>query len=68
MDLVVHCAGPFQGKDTCAVLEAAIAAGTPYVDVCDDAEYSKVRWGGPQFQWFRTCFGPFFQVHSILEP
>ena len=43
MDLVIHCAGPFQWKEECAVLEAAIAAGTPYIDVCDDADYSKVR-------------------------
>lgn len=43
MDLVIHCAGPFQWKETCAVLDSAIAAGTPYLDVCDDADYSKVR-------------------------
>jgi Saccharopine dehydrogenase NADP binding domain len=30
-DLVVHAAGPFQRKTTCAVLEAAIAARVPYV-------------------------------------
>eukprot|EP00238_Polyblepharides_amylifera_P000296 CAMPEP_0196574314 /NCGR_PEP_ID=MMETSP1081-20130531/4055_1 /TAXON_ID=36882 /ORGANISM="Pyramimonas amylifera, Strain CCMP720" /LENGTH=418 /DNA_ID=CAMNT_0041892303 /DNA_START=129 /DNA_END=1382 /DNA_ORIENTATION=+ len=41
-DLVVHTAGPFQRKKTCAVLEAAIATKTPYIDVCDDMEYSKM--------------------------
>ena len=41
-DLVVHSAGPFQGGgDECAVLDAAIANGVPYLDVCDDAEYAK---------------------------
>ena len=41
VDLVVHTAGPFQRKDTCGVLEAAIATGTPYMDVCDDTEHSQ---------------------------
>jgi saccharopine dehydrogenase-like NADP-dependent oxidoreductase len=41
-DLVVHSAGPFQGGgDECAVLNAAIDAKVPYLDVCDDAEYAK---------------------------
>ena len=41
-DLVVHSAGPFQGGgDGCAVLDAAIDQGVPYLDVCDDAEYAK---------------------------
>ncbi|EIE27591.1 saccharopine dehydrogenase-like protein [Coccomyxa subellipsoidea C-169] len=40
-DLVVHTAGPFQRKMTCDVLEAAIAARTPYMDICDDADYSQ---------------------------
>ena len=41
-DLVVHSAGPFQGGgDGCAVLDAAIEQGVPYLDVCDDAEYAK---------------------------
>ena len=40
-DLVVHTAGPFQRKTTCDVLEAAIATRTPYMDVCDDADYSQ---------------------------
>jgi Saccharopine dehydrogenase NADP binding domain len=37
-DLVIHTAGPFQGRVNAAnfVLEAAIAAKVPYVDVCDD--------------------------------
>jgi saccharopine dehydrogenase-like NADP-dependent oxidoreductase len=39
-DLVVHTAGPFQGKaHTCnGVLQASIQAGIPYLDVCDDYE------------------------------
>ncbi len=41
VDLVVHAAGPFQRKDTCGVLEAAIATKTPYMDVCDDTEHSQ---------------------------
>lgn len=40
-DLVIHAAGPFQRRNDCAVLEAAIAAGVPYMDVCDDADYSQ---------------------------
>ena len=37
-DMVVHTAGPFQGKVTTpnGVLEAAVALSVPYVDVCDD--------------------------------
>lgn len=37
-DLVVHTAGPFQGKATTSngVIDAAVANGVPYVDVCDD--------------------------------
>lgn len=41
VDLVVHTAGPFQRKDTCGVLEAAIATRTPYMDVCDDTDHSQ---------------------------
>mmetsp|Transcript_20864 Transcript_20864/g.47035 ORF Transcript_20864/g.47035 Transcript_20864/m.47035 type:complete len:342 (+) Transcript_20864:1-1026(+) len=37
-DLVIHTAGPFQGGKP-QVLEAAIAAGVAYMDVCDDVEY-----------------------------
>jgi len=41
-DLVVHTAGPFQGRATCDVLQAALAAGVPaYLDVCDDAAYAR---------------------------
>jgi hypothetical protein len=40
-DLVIHAAGPFQRRNDCAVLEAAIAAGVPYMDVCDDTDYSQ---------------------------
>jgi saccharopine dehydrogenase-like NADP-dependent oxidoreductase len=37
-DLVVHTAGPFQGKldVTNGVLEACLAKRVPYIDVCDD--------------------------------
>lgn len=39
VDLVVHTAGPFQGKKRASVLEAAIERGNiAYVDVCDETE------------------------------
>jgi hypothetical protein len=38
-DLVVHTAGPFQRKQECSVLQAAIASKVPYLDVCDDTKY-----------------------------
>lgn len=41
MDLLVHAAGPFQRRTECNVLEACIAAGVPYMDVCDDADYTQ---------------------------
>ena len=34
--LVVHTAGPFQGRSEPDLLRACIAAGVPYCDVCDD--------------------------------
>ncbi len=37
----MHAAGPFQRRTECNVLEACIAAGVPYMDVCDDADYSQ---------------------------
>jgi saccharopine dehydrogenase-like NADP-dependent oxidoreductase len=40
-DLIIHTAGPFQRRADCAVLEAAIAAGVPYLDVCDDTSYAQ---------------------------
>lgn len=40
-DLVVHTAGPFQRKPQCSVLQAAISCKVPYLDVCDDTEYSQ---------------------------
>ena len=40
-DLCIHAAGPFQRKGSCAVLEAAIELRVPYVDVCDDVEYTE---------------------------
>nr|CAD1821959.1 unnamed protein product [Ananas comosus var. bracteatus] len=41
VDLVVHAAGPFQRKEKCTVLEAAISTKTAYVDVCDDTDYAR---------------------------
>ncbi len=41
VDLVVHTAGPFQRSSNWNVLEAAIETKTPYIDVCDDSEYSE---------------------------
>ena len=37
-DLVIHTAGPFQGKVQTpnGVIDAAIQCGVPYIDVCDD--------------------------------
>jgi hypothetical protein len=37
-DLVVHTAGPFQGKVNTpnGVIEACVENGVPYIDVCDD--------------------------------
>jgi saccharopine dehydrogenase-like NADP-dependent oxidoreductase len=40
-DLVLHTAGPFQHSSNFNVIEAAIAAKTPYIDVCDDTHYSE---------------------------
>ena len=40
-DLIIHTAGPFQRRQDCNVLEACIAAGVPYLDVCDDTAYSQ---------------------------
>lgn len=39
--LVIHAAGPFQRKGSCTVLEACIDLKVPYVDVCDDHEYTE---------------------------
>jgi saccharopine dehydrogenase-like NADP-dependent oxidoreductase len=39
-DLVIHAAGPFQRRESTAVLRACIAAGVAYMDVCDDQEHS----------------------------
>ncbi|GMH35711.1 hypothetical protein BSKO_03579 [Bryopsis sp. KO-2023] len=41
MDLVIHAAGPFQRRDSCPVLEAAIQTKTAYLDVCDDTGYAQ---------------------------
>ncbi|WVZ54570.1 hypothetical protein U9M48_005350 [Paspalum notatum var. saurae] len=40
VDLVVHTAGPFQRAEECTVLQAAISTKAPYIDVCDDLNYS----------------------------
>eukprot|EP00929_Paragymnodinium_shiwhaense_P110165 TRINITY_DN76919_c0_g1_i1.p1 TRINITY_DN76919_c0_g1~~TRINITY_DN76919_c0_g1_i1.p1 ORF type:complete len:484 (-),score=92.46 TRINITY_DN76919_c0_g1_i1:4-1455(-) len=37
-DLVIHTAGPFQGVEKPVILEEAIKAKVPYVDVCDDTD------------------------------
>lgn len=39
-DLVIHCAGPFQRREDCNVLDASIVGGVPYLDVCDATEYA----------------------------
>lgn len=44
-DLVVHTAGPFQGIEHPRLLEEAIRAGVPYVDVCDDTDLCRVAKG-----------------------
>lgn len=41
VDLLIDCAGPFQGSDT-RLVEAAIAAGVDYVDLSDGREW--VSW------------------------
>ena len=46
-DLVIHAAGPFQRSTNHAVLEQAIRSRVPYLDVCDDLEYSE-RWAKGQ--------------------
>ncbi|KAJ7298019.1 hypothetical protein O6H91_Y021600 [Diphasiastrum complanatum] len=40
-DLVIHAAGPFQRREKCSVLEAAIHSKVSYVDVCDDLQYAQ---------------------------
>ena len=39
--LVVHTAGPFQGRSDPHLLRACIAAGVPYCDVCDELSLSR---------------------------
>ena len=39
--LVVHTAGPFQGRADPHLLRACIAAGVPYCDVCDELSLSR---------------------------
>lgn len=43
-DLVVNCVGPFYRFGP-PVLDAAIAAGVPYVDVCDDLDPTRTMLG-----------------------
>lgn len=38
LDLVVHTAGPFQGRKDPVLLRSCIQEGIPYVDVCDEYE------------------------------
>ena len=40
-ELVVHTAGPFQGRSDPHLLSACIAAGVPYCDVCDELAHSR---------------------------
>ena len=39
--LVVHTAGPFQGRQEPSLLKACLAAGVPYCDVCDELVLSR---------------------------
>ena len=39
--LVIHTAGPFQQKTDPALLRAALQAGIPYCDVCDELELAR---------------------------
>ena len=39
--LVVHTAGPFQGRAEPSLLKACLAAGVPYCDVCDELVLSR---------------------------
>ena len=70
-DLVVHAAGPFQHQPRCAVLEAAVAARVPYLDVCDDTEYAqraKAMQGAAAAAGIRavTCGGMFPGVSNVM--
>ncbi len=72
-DLVVHTAGPFQRKETCGVLESALATRTPYMDVCDDADYSQRAKGYHQAAQAAgvpaiTTAGAIFCLHCLLSP
>ena len=40
-DLVINAAGPFQRAEQCNALEAAIASKVAYLDISDDAAYSR---------------------------
>lgn len=69
--LVVHAAGPFQRQPRCAVLEAAIAARVPYLDVCDDTAYAqraKGLQGAAAAAGIRavTCGGMFPGVSNVM--
>ena len=69
--LVVHAAGPFQRQPRCAVLEAAVAARVPYLDVCDDTEYAqraKALQGEAAAAGIRavTCGGMFPGVSNVM--
>lgn len=56
-DLVLHTAGPFQHSSNYNVIEAALEARTPYIDVCDDTTYSEGWVGHRQQQQQRHVHG-----------
>ena len=49
MDLVIHTAGPFQGRKTPAVLDAAILASSSYLDVCDETSLVSLVKNSPKY-------------------
>jgi saccharopine dehydrogenase-like NADP-dependent oxidoreductase len=59
-DLVVHTAGPFQGKVTASngVLDAAVSLSIPYIDVCDDyctASAAKTKFAAKAIETNTPC-------------
>lgn len=81
-DLVVHTAGPFQGKENVrnGVLEACIVQKVPYIDVCDDyctAMAAKSKFSKPAEEngvpciistgcWVSTLFGVTVEYRCIV--
>ncbi|SDZ78314.1 saccharopine dehydrogenase NADP-binding domain-containing protein [Microbulbifer marinus] len=39
LDLLIHCAGPFQQQQDYRVAQACIQSGTPYIDIADARRY-----------------------------